>query len=786
MSTGIQDIYALLPAFIRTRDAQSGEPLKALLGVFTEPSGAPGSQKPPRLGVVPEQVSILQENLAQLYDDQFIETCAAWVIPYIADLIGWKGVFEGPLQVVGGLRAAVANTIGYRRRKGTLVALEQVARDWTGWPALVVEFFKRLATTQSMHHIRPKHLGFVDLRHGAALDRIDTPFDILSRTIDVRRIAPRQRPALAPDATPLDVTLHGGGHFNIPDIGAFLWRWWAYPVTGQPAFAVDARRFLFSPLGNDMPLFNHPAAQAQPFDALVTRAGVPQPIRRWELHDSLADFYGDGQSIQILVGGKPVPPAQICACDLADAGPGQWGRPQTSCVAIDPVLGRIRFPANAAAPASVTVNYCYGFPADIGGGPYKRSVNLGSDAPFDWHRLVGTGAVGDPNVVPTLLDAVASWNKKPGKLGIIMLDGFSSAQIDLTGPNAIQVPAGSTLVIAAGRTDVKQTQPTPDLTTARAVLFGNVEVMGLPAKDAATPVGRLVLSGIVLAGSVLVAGQVPLDVQISDCTLVPGRGLSRDNLPVDPGEPSVVVKPTGATLRLLRTISGPLFVAAGAGVTHVCSSVLDAASPCRPAYVGDDGVSEGPPLHIEDSTVIGKVWTHLMELASNTILLSQRARHDTWQAAVWCARRQAGCVRFCFVPADSIIPRHYQCLPGDPTLEGALEPSFITLRYGLPSYALLSGDCPVAVWRGADDQSQMGVYHDSFEPQAVGNLRTGLAEYLPFGLEAGVFLVPSRPLARRVPRAAYGYGHAATSDPCNGDEAGADDLRWFGIGAGLI
>jgi hypothetical protein len=275
-----------------------------------------------------------------------------------------------------------------------------------------------------------------------------------------------------------------------------------------------------------------------------------------------------------------------------------------------------------------------------------------------------------------------------------------------------------------------------------------------------------------------------LDVLIVDCTLVPGRGLTRDNKPLDPDEPSVVVSSPGATLRLLRTISGPLFVAPAAGVTRVCSSVLDANSPCRPVYVGAEGVSEGAPLHIEDSTVIGKVWTRLMELASNTIFLSRRARHDSWSAAVWCTRRQAGCVRFCFVPTDSILPRHYQCLPGDPALEGALQPHFITLRYGLPSYALLSGDCPVAAWRGADDQSQMGVYHDAFEPQAVGNLRTGLAEYLPFALEAGIFLVPSRPLARRVPRAVYGYGYGVPRDPCNGDDA--DNMREYGIGAGLI
>jgi hypothetical protein len=33
----------------------------------------------------------------------------------------------------------------------------------------------------------------------------------------------------------------------------------------------------------------------------------------------------------------------------------------------------------------------------------------------------------------------------------------------------------------------------------------------------------------------------------------------------------------------------------------------------------------------------------------------------------------------------------------------------------------------------------MGAYHDLFEPQRETNLRVRLAEYLRFGLEAGIF-----------------------------------------------
>ncbi|HYM73662.1 MAG TPA: hypothetical protein VET89_11815, partial [Stellaceae bacterium] len=250
MSLDADQIYALLPAIHRTRDAAAGGPLRALLGVIAE------------------QVGVLEQDLDNLYADQFIETCAPWVVPYIGDLIGWKGLFEG-IPNGARSRAEVANTMGYRRRKGTVIALEQVGRDVTGRPVHVVEYFRRLAVNQSFRHLRPHHASFADLRRGAALTRIGGPFDTLSRTVDVRHIRPRARTASAPDTAALDIKLHGAGRFNIPDIGAWVWRWTAYPVTGQAATRVDQRRFLASPLGADMPLFNAPPRRAS-FQGLTT------------------------------------------------------------------------------------------------------------------------------------------------------------------------------------------------------------------------------------------------------------------------------------------------------------------------------------------------------------------------------------------------------------------------------------------------------------------------------------------------------------------------------------
>ena len=68
-----------------------------------------------------------------------------------------------------------------------------------------------------------------------------------------------------------------------------------------------------------------------------------------------------------------------------------------------------------------------------------------------------------------------------------------------------------------------------------------------------------------------------------------------------------------------------------------------------------------------------------------------------------------------------------------------VRPAFTARRYGLAAYGQLAGHCPEEIRRGADDESEMGVFHDVFAPQREDNLKIRLQEYLRFGLEAGLF-----------------------------------------------
>ena len=100
------------------------------------------------------------------------------------------------------------------------------------------------------------------------------------------------------------------------------------------------------------------------------------------------------------------------------------------------------------------------------------------------------------------------------------------------------------------------------------------------------------------------------------------------------------------------------------------------------------------------------------------------------------ARRQQGCVRFSYLPAGSITPRRFQCVE---QAAGAPQPLFYSLRYGDPGYAKLSPSADDAIRRGADDGGEMGAFHYLLAPLRETDLRVRMQEYLPVGLEFGIF-----------------------------------------------
>lgn len=709
MSFDAENLYNLLPAIYRIRDAERGEPLKALLSVIAE------------------EAVILDDNLAQLRDDMFIETCSSWALSYIGDLIGVEG-----LPGVGGSgltpRAELANTIGYRRRKGTAAVLEQLARDVTGWPARAVEFFQLLATTQHMNHVRRENLSFVGVRDAARLEWLGTAFERLEpdadlpHTADVRRIAGAR------------------GRYNIPNVGLFVWRLRAYSLTrspAAPAFAGDRRRFKFNPLGLDTQLFNLPESESE-IAQVAGPLNVPEGISRRALDRKdegarrFEDYYGEGLSFLIEHAGAGVEDAptavlasDIVVCDLSDvtdAGGNVTGwaytpLPANVAVAVDPERGRVAFASELTEPPLVTFHF--GFSANVGGGEYDRVTTVETGL-RPLKRVANTFAE-EGGTLQTIQAALDVLGDEGGAVEIV--DNGCYEELEQGGvKRPLRLSTARRLELRAG----DKRRPTLALTK-------QVEVSG--GDESEVSVNGLLISGAGLR----VTGGLRL-LRLRHCTIIAGAADERGaNHP-----PALVVDSSDVEVEIDDCIIvGGLRVAPDASV-RVRNSVIDSTSEHGVAYASNRGDAKpGGSLRVENSTFVGKVFTTVLELASNSIFLARLKTGDgaAWRGPVQAEQRQKGCARFSYIPPHSRVPRRYRCQPEAGADETRVRPTFSSLRYGDPDYCQLGSRCPREISRGADDEAEMGVFHDLFQPQRESHLRARLDEYLRFGLEANILYV---------------------------------------------
>ncbi len=759
MNKNIDRLYELLPVIYRQRDAEQGLQLQALLRVIAE------------------QVKVVEDDISQLYENWFIETCQDWVVPYIGDLVGYQVVHEagepGDVTTVEGElrnnilipRRDVANTIHHRRRKGTLSLLEQLAKDVAGWPAHAVEFYRLLGWFQNINSLHLKRGRTVDLRDGDALDRIDGPFDELAHTVDVRRI----------------VSHRSIGRYNIPSVGLFVWRLKVYSVTktrarhkreeGQGAFT-------FSILGNDSPLYakQEPKAETQltsgelNFPTAIQRRSFERDVKRaQDLKMPVSDYYGEEKSLFIWTGRlqnaqqpgsyqqehtqptqvvwEPVTLDRIAAADLTD-----WQyQPEGEKVAVDPVLGRFAFAPNHVPKGGLRVLYHYAFSADIGGGEYNRPLFQ----PTTYKLFQVSKKEGDINSIEDALEEWEKWkaanpppdpdNPKPRNAIIEITDSGVYTEEQLS----ISLGKNESLQIRAAN----RKRPVIDLTEREPDRTGALGVQGITGAAGS----RLILDGLLIFGwGIDITGPLA-EVTIRHCTLVPGWDLEHDCEPKRADQPSLTLTNTDACVTIEHSILGSIEVNEDEVrqepiAIKISDSILDAANneealstSARPKRVAH------AKLTILRTTVPGKILVHAIELAENSI----------FTGLVRVARSQIGCMRFCYVPDGSRTPRRYNCQPDlvkqavdrDDTIPDTekasekqresdrVEPVFNSARYGTPAYCQLADNCAEEIRRGADDESEMGVFHDLFQPQRAANLRARLDEYTPAGMEAGIIYV---------------------------------------------
>ena len=757
-------LYQLLPAIHRLRDAEQGLPLRALLAV------------------IEQELTALEADTARLYDNWFIETCDEWTVPYIGDLVGARPIRPVPSAGVSA-RAWVANTLAYRRRKGTALVLEQLARDVTGWPAAAVEFFQRLATTQHMNHVRLASAATASVRDAARADLACASagaFDPFAHLLEVRNADT------------------AGGRFNIPNVGIFLWRLRAQPLgQGAPGDAdadfISARRsaagwWHMHPAGVDAPLFNPPRTET---GGAVTQAAREEnasaPLRPLALHAELERLRaGDAGTAPVFMAGRdpvlrvfvrlagetlPVEIARegLWICDIPDA----VTLPVPPRVAaIDVQRGRMAFPA-ALDVQQVWLHAAHGSAADIGGGPYDRgdalraassSLSEGTAAQDDaggffdpavWQvgvtHLLPLGATG--TLFATLRDAVQAWNALPaGRTGVIVLmDSLTESD---AAPLTVNIAEGSRLMIVSG-----QWPPTPvadalpgtmarqpgrfEARQTRAHWQGRLQVLGTAAADALDP-GALFLNGLLLQGPLDISGPLG-QVELAHCTVLPGG----THITVGSDSPRLA-------LRVLSCLAAPIAVAGPVGSVAVVDSIVG----LQDAGAAGSAALSAPqaPLDLLRTSFLGTV--HGLTISASDCI---------FDAPAVAERRQTGCVRFCYVPPASAVPRRYRCQPQletdariaalraaalaaglpPPTAaeedavraeaEATVRPLFTSRRYGDPGLAQLDLRCAAQIRTGAESGAEMGAYERLRQPQREANLRDALAEYLRLGLTAGVY-----------------------------------------------
>ena len=565
-------LFERLPEIYRTRDAEQ----------------APPNQLRAYLAAVEHMFGALHENIDQLYEDLFIDTCDDWVIPYLADLLGTSHLKGDPHT----LRADVADTIALRRSKGTLGAIERLAVNLTKWACRAVELRENLGWLQHLNHQRPDSGGALPygtvnlsrfavprggtapLRDPAELAFLGTPYDTFAYTADVK-------PAL--DDT---------RHINLPNLAIYLWRLAAYRLQPglplakgvsdlgpQPAgLARFALRFDLHPLDLPVRLFNtsRPGfrgastsgsiiaplteADAVPgpmLDARLTTdspAGHPEAYVTVDFFNELAspptgfDFGDVGLHLFLPQSLEPLlipPPTQtvwrwtfrgdnLCAWETGLRRPLRYGE-----IVIDPDIGRILIgmnyevqrdllitPNSTGFSSSLYVSYTYGAVGPVGAHPVSQ-VSPAQETSVELRKV---GAVDGGIPLQTALDGLDDENQRT-KPVMIEIHDSQVHRIDLAALAGTNIDGGISLRLAHSLTIRAVGDHRPIVMLAQPLAFRPVS-----AAEANTETPTVRLEGLYLApdetsfptGEALIARGAVARLEIIGCTLAPGGHAQRD------------------------------------------------------------------------------------------------------------------------------------------------------------------------------------------------------------------------------------------------------------------
>ena len=704
-----EKLWEMIPAVYRNEDGKTDHP--GVLHAIVE--------------TIAQQAAGLRRSQDRLWDDQFIELCDDWAVPYIADLLGTRMVSAKNKR---GRRADVAKTIYYRRRKGTPRVLEELISDISDWEGKMVESFQRIVRSRHGLDPIPDNLtgrfsgtmpgGVANLRMPVASEMAGGPFDEFFHTPDMRQHTGNQ------------------GRYNIPKLAFHLYRLNVYEVREATPFSLeDNKNFGFDPSGRRIPLFmprNRPDDWEKWYSALEWE--LPGPIRRrllghciyeisesvvqrlvsehgltqnaadklrffcnWQFQDedqlsaamsqipeiNVSDIFlpllrysiiakcGKNSLLPSAIKidtGYPnfvIPPEQIVAGNLESRTP--WLVPIKRLV-IDPENGRFNL-IEQDASKEINVTYFYGFSGPIGAGTYNRSVVLGD------HGVEGGGK----------LDAAKINN-----------NGITHIKDSKTyGPVGSKDKVENLSLIAAN-------EQRPYLRLENNwILKGAIEDAKLNLEG--IWVGSKGPYGIIMRGDYE-------QVTIRNCTLDPGCDTDLSGHVINPVP--LIIEGYVEQLIIESSITGAIQTGEDGYVEQIIirDSIVQNAQ----------GLAiSGNQAKLERVTILGSI--QVSRLQASEALITGR---------VVVADIQNSCFRFSAAPNTSVMPRPYESF----LFAEDTQHWFNSCRFGHPGYGQLSETAPAELQRGAENGSEIGAFNNLNNPLKLDSLRSKIEEYMPFGL----------------------------------------------------
>jgi hypothetical protein len=770
-----EKLWALIPEYYRTLD---GDP------------PAPGTLRA-LVEIVGEKAAVLRRDIDRLWDDQAIELCDDWAVAYLGQLVA-----AVPLSAANprGRRLAVARTIAYNRRKGTLAVAASAIRDIAGLEGVPVEAFRRLvrfphrldadAIPEGPVTATPRG-GLLRVRNPRVAGLTDGPFDEAAHFPDIRRLRGPY------------------GRFGIRKLNLHLSPCQSVPlsqVTPQPI--APGARLTLDPSGRDVPLFQRGQASERPAGH-VREVDLPDPIlcRRLnatrhrldavalaviddpQLDSDLAPLLGleftSAAAFRRVVSGHlspaqvttflaalldatltedapkrvlwpdslalveapesndpPLAPSAVLGAELSTWGSGL--APEAQVVAlIDPATGRVLDgPARGADPLFSSLLHV-GLPAPIGAGGFARPLlPRAGEVEADAGPTGPGGGFTDPGpATPTLPDPLD---------GAIRFATSRTYEPVLPADRRFTGILDARLAASDGARPYLRFRPPAndgngdeDVRLVAASDEARLEIdglwIGLLAQGAAA--GPLADPAPPRSARLVLEGNFDT-VTLRHVTLDPGGEQARPA----PGQglaiPAVQLEILGQVrcLRIERSVLGPI------------REESDTGDPCNAGVI-----------QIEDSIVQSRepgepaIRTRLagVELARVTVLggvaVARLSATDSLiTGLVRVTDNQNGCLRYSSTSDGADDPLGPAVLP--PRFEshvvpGRFPPAWIASgRFGDADYGTLSAVAPEAVRSGAENGAEMGAFNDRALGVRLDDLMRQLRSLLPVGQTPQIIL----------------------------------------------